>query len=108
MIKKTNCKNCGYFDGTFCRVGLGWEKVIDSPIRYCRSITRLGDNPRCGKCKHFQFTDHDYRVSGFCDLHKDFRNFHDFCGSVPGYEEVPGKDLRPKPEKPPISIIINE
>ena len=100
LTKKTNCRSCGFFDGTFCRLGLGWS----SPKLYCRDIWRISDRlPRCGKCKHFSLNPYD-RSSGHCSLHDDFRNFYNCCGCTPGFLEVPGKDLRPNPEPIPTAI----
>ena len=98
IIKRTNCRSCGFFDGTFCRAGLGW-KLIKNPIGFCKSHQAIRRS-RCGNCKHF-YMPTGHRDSGCCRLHADFRNFHDFCYSDPGYELVPGKDLRPIPDTPP-------
>lgn len=100
LVKKTNCNSCGFFDGTYCRLGRGWN----TRKPYCSNIWRISNSiPRCGKCAHFSLDPND-RLSGHCSIHNDFRNFYNSCLSDPGYLEVPGKDLRPKPEPVPKSI----
>lgn len=98
--KKINCKSCGYFDGMFCRVGLGWNP----PKRYCPSIHRIQPK-RCGRCKYYSLNQND-RSSGHCHLHNDFRNFFDCCLTDPGFVESPEKDLRLRPE--PIPQVIKD
>ena len=96
IIKKTNCKTCGFFDGTFCRIGCGW--AIPKPC--CKEYYRIRDN-RCGTCKYFSMTGGD-RNTGKCTRRKytinDFRNFYNSCDE---YTHKAGKDLKPLPETPP-------
>lgn len=84
LQKKTNCRTCSYYLDGVCRVGRG-NRPIKNPIGYCEWYYRLRPN-RCGKCRWF--------VDNFCKLHKDYRNFYDFCYSSPGYEEEKEKDIK--------------
>lgn len=108
VSKKTNCKNCGVFDGTLCRLGLGRSKPKD----HCGDIWRIKDR-RCGNCTHFSLIEGGKKRGGHCDFYDDYRNFYNSCYFA--YTKEEGKDLRPFPEaydntnlRSPLTIIIDE
>ncbi len=95
IIKKTDCSKCGFYDGKFCRCGLGWSL----PKEYCEQFLRIRDK-RCGNCVNYSL----YGRAGNCKI-LGYRNFYDFCYFPHYYTKVPGKDLRPKPETPPKAVL---
>jgi len=102
--KKSNCLMCGFYNSFgYCRVGLGWTK-IENTIKYCDSVERITEK-RCGTCKNFYLPEPDLRLSGFCKLHRDFRNYYNKCYTEGAYQKVEGKDLRPLPENPPKKVL---
>lgn len=102
--KKTSCLRCGFYNSFgYCRVGLGWTK-IENTIKYCDSVERITEK-RCGTCVNFQLPDENNRQTGYCGIHKDFRNFYNKCYTKGAYQKVEGKDLKPLPEHPPKRVL---
>lgn len=102
--KKTSCLRCGFYNSFgYCRVGLGWTK-IENTTKYCDSVERITEK-RCGTCKNFQLPDENDRQTGYCEIHKDFRNFYNKCYTKGAYQRAEGKDLKPLPEHPPKRVL---
>ena len=103
IIKKTNCRTCGFFDGRVCRLGLGWK--IQPVIGYCKDHERLRDQ-RCGRCFWFRIDESRNRTTQACIRWADYHNFYDSCGQfLPAGDE---QDLRPNPDHPLPRKIYND
>lgn len=104
IIKKTSCGSCGFFDGHFCRMGLGWVRpeTLEDP-HHCKNIARIREE-RCGTCVWFEMKGNE-RLNGHCTRgggHDGFRNFYNLCGH---YRKEEGKDIRPHPDIPPAGVV---